>query len=418
MVEMVEIWSKHKLVTKRGGVTINFSDFCKIIYPKYTKSISSQSKFVDTLFCSINNDEFLNKRVSSTMCKLLFSNVDKKHFLTKYIRDGTPIPFPFDEARKFFITYLRKEKEYDIFKAFDIDNSYIHDWDTLIISLTELLEQYCTIDEKLITDDVSTIYKRKVTNALKSTDILEMELLSAQNEICPICGKSLLKRKRDGTLESNYILIHIYPAQETIFSRSYKSLRKPEENVESPLNKILVCKADAKNYITSFDEKNYLRLYDKRHKIQQKIDLKIDFNNIDYSEKVIDLLDFLVNLNNLQYEPKKLSFDAKQIKEKIPNDIDTYQDVLSKVTQYYDVINDYLVAKDWANNIEASTHLTKYIRSISDTLMSKGLNEYEVIWGVTEEIAKRRDHISPIKYQKQAFIIASFFVQHCEVINY
>lgn len=159
-------------------------------------------------------------------------------------------------------------------------------------------------------------------------------------------------------------------------------------------------------------------MYDKRHKIQQKIDLKIDFNNIDYSEKVIDLLDFLVNLNNLQYEPKKLSFDAKQIKEKIPNDIDTYQDVLSKVTQYYDVINDYLVAKDWANNIEASTHLTKYIRSISDTLMSKGLNEYEVIWGVTEEIAKRRDHISPIKYQKQAFIIASFFVQHCEVLSY
>lgn len=414
---MVDIWSKRKLVTK-GGVTIYFSDFCKIIYPAFTKNISSQSEFVDLLFRSVNNTEFLKGLVAKDTEKLLFSNSDKKHFISNTIRVGTPKPFPFDEARKFFVTYLRKEKEYELFKSFKIDSSYIHDWDTFIITLAEMLEQFCSIEENSITDDVADIYKRKVTEALKNTDILEMELLSAQNETCPICGKPLVSRKRNGTIEKNYSLIYIYPKQETIFSSTYKVLRKPEDNLESPLNKILVCKADAKKYNGWIDENTYILLYDKRKKIQQTIDIKIDLDNVDYSSEIIDLLNFLVNLNNLKYENEKLSFDAKKIKDKIPNDLDTYQDVLSKVTKYYDVINNFLVAKDWISNIEAATNLTKYIRSISDALISKGLNEYEVIWGVAEEIAKRKDSINPIKYQKQAFIIASFFVQHCEVLSH
>lgn len=370
------------------------------------------------LFRSVNNTEFLNGLVAKDTEKLLFSNSDKKHFISDPIRVGTPKPFPFDGARKFFVTYLRKEKEYELFKNFKIDSSYIHDWDTFIISLAEMLEQFCSIEEKSITDDVSLIYKRKVTEALKNTDILEMELLSAQNETCPICGKPLVNRRKDGTIEKNYSLIYIYPKQETLFSSTYKALRKPEDNLDSPLNKILVCKADAKKYNGWIDENTYILLYDKRKKIQQTIDIKIDLDNIDYSNDVVDLLNFLVNLNNLKYENKILSFDAKKIKDKIPNDLDTYQDVLSKVTKYYDVINNFLVAKDWISNIEAATNLTKYIRSISDALISKGLSEYEVIWGVAEEIAKRKDSINPIKYQKQAFIIASFFVQHCEVLSH
>lgn len=370
------------------------------------------------LFRSVNNTEFLNGLVAKDTEKLLFSNSDKKHFISDPIRVGTPKPFPFDGARKFFVTYLRKEKEYELFKNFKIDSSYIHDWDTFIISLAEMLEQFCSIEEKSITDDVSLIYKRKVTEALKNTDILEMELLSAQNETCPICGKPLVNRRKDGTIEKNYSLIYIYPKQETLFSSTYKALRKHEDNLDSPLNKILVCKADAKKYNGWIDENTYILLYDKRKKIQQTIDIKIDLDNIDYSNDVVDLLNFLVNLNNLKYENKILSFDAKKIKDKIPNDLDTYQDVLSKVTKYYDVINNFLVAKDWISNIEAATNLTKYIRSISDALISKGLSEYEVIWGVAEEIAKRKDSINPIKYQKQAFIIASFFVQHCEVLSH
>lgn len=328
-----------------------------------------------------------------------------------------PKDFPYDEARKFFITHLRKDKEYEIFKSFNIDNSYLHDWDTFIISLAELLELFCSVDEKLINVDIASIYKSKVTEALKSTDILEMELLSAQHETCPICGKALVTRKKNGTIEKNCSIIHIFPKHETLFSNSYRALRRPEDNPESPLNKILVCKADAKKYAEYMDENTYILLYDKRKKIQQKLDLKIDLDNIDYSDDVVELLNFLVNLNNLKYESKELSFDAKKIKEKIPNDIETYEDVLRKVTKYYDVINDFLVAKDWISDIEAATNLTKYIRAVSDALIAQGKNEYEVIWGVAEEIAKRRDSISPVKYQKQAFIVASFFVQHCEVLS-
>ena len=55
-----------------------------------------------------------------------------------------------------------------------------------------MLEQFCSIDEKNIVDDVASIYKRKVTEVLKNPDILEMNLLSAQNETCPICNKLLI----------------------------------------------------------------------------------------------------------------------------------------------------------------------------------------------------------------------------------
>ncbi len=313
---------------------------------------------------------------------------------------------------------MRKEKEYELFNTFGIDNSYIHDWDTFIISLSDMLEQFCSIDEKNIVDDVASIYKRKVTEVLKNPDILEMNLLSAQNETCPICNKLLITRKKDGTIEKNYSLIYIYPKQETLFSSSYKVLRKPEDNIESPLNKILVCKNDAKKYTENMDENTYILLFDKRKNIQQILDFQTDLDNIDYSNDVIDLLNFLVNLKNVEYKDKQLSFNAMKIKDKIPNDIDTYEDVLKKVTKYYDIINDFLTAKDWSSDLEAATNLTKYIRSISDALIAQGKNEYEVIWGVTEEIAKRKDPISPIKYQKQAFIIASFFVQHCEVLSH
>lgn len=280
-----------------------------------------------------------------------------------------------------------------------------------------MVEQFSTIDEKSIDDDVNAIYKRQVTQALNSSDILELELLSAQNESCPICGAPLVKRKKDGTIEKNCSLVHIFPLQESLFSDLYRALREPPENLESPLNKILLCSIHAKNYKNGFNENMYIQLYDKRKKIQQMLDLKTDIDNVDYSNDVIDLLNFLVNLNNTSYENKELHFDAKKIKEKIPNDIDTYEDVLKKVTKYYDIINNFLVAKDWISDEESSTNLTKYIKSISDALMDSDRNEYEVIWGVAEEIAKRKDPINPIKYQNTAFIIASFFVQHCEVLS-
>lgn len=400
----------------RGGIFITFSQFVQIIQPRTTYS-SNKSKFIVRLFKSIGSTRFIDDEDDYARRLYLGKSGNKTLSISEEIRDSIPNPFRIKKASEFFGKVIIFNRYYELFDAFGISSNYERNNETLVVALSLMFQEYCTKPEDKINTSVRELYFDNFLDNATVEHLDQYKMVQVLNNICPLCGKEpLVISKKDKPALINYELVKIYPDKQNLFLRETIEQYAPligDSNDEK--NKILLGKKCSKKYLDDPQSSDFKKLIDKRRELDKKLRvIEIDNDNEIY-DSINALLDILLNVKNAD-ALTHLEFNALKVKAKIPENTDLYDDVIRRVLKYYPYIDSYLKTQEF-KEIDRATNLCLRVKELSHSLVSSGYSKESVVETLVNRFAKLANAINPEHFKSAAFIIVSYFIQHCEVLT-
>ena len=135
-----------------------------------------------------------------------------------------------------------------------------------------------------------------------------------------------------------------------------------------------------------------------------------DFDPGDAYDKVIEFIQ-----NAEMPDADELSLEAKKLRRKIPVEYNVlYKAIRDLARSSYKEIYDYL-EKNEAKYTDGSTFIGRKIKTLSDSLMAKGLNPQEVYDAIVSALVSKFPDDK--NAQNACYYLVAFFTVHCEVLN-
>lgn len=240
-------------------------------------------------------------------------------------------------------------------------------------------------------------------------------LLSQVNRVCPLCDEPLFYQKGKQTYKK-YEIAHIYPLNPT---QDEIELLKHEEKLSNDVN-------DEKNAIAlceichgKFDKPRTVQEYRKVFQIKKDLIKKSTqeylWKQYGLENEISKIIDSLYSSDNLNDNNEcEITFDPKKVDEKLNNTISklTKRNIKNNVSDYYIFIKNRLSDLDKENeNKSESISLQIKLYYLKQCEFSS--NQQEIFENIVRWITVK----SRTNSHDAAEIIASFFVQNCEIFK-
>ncbi len=246
------------------------------------------------------------------------------------------------------------------------------------------------------------------------TQAEELALTTQVGGYCPLCDKPLFYTKK-GRNYKYYELAHIYPLNPTDEEvEELKDVTRLHADVNHPDNQISLC---VKCH-TRFDKPRTCAEYQELAAIKQKlIDKQAQRSLINEYPLEADIERVIARLHEIESSDKAkadLQLDAKSLDEKFDNSLPglTRRKIKHAVTDYYPHIKrgfrDLELQTPMAAELIYSQVRTYYLKQ-----KSLGLSQPQIFANVVEWLRVTTHSESP----EAPEIVASFFVQNCEVFD-
>ena len=246
-------------------------------------------------------------------------------------------------------------------------------------------------------------------NRKNPTQNQEQLFFSEVHGICPLCGRNLMGKGNKNYVK-NYEIAHIYPCNPTANDLKVLAGVKPPSDTEVYENKIALCLICHNEY----DADKTLSKYKELRKIKDGIIESESIKNImgDYSleENIRDIIYNLLNVNDDSLAKVPLSNSALRVKEKIEDD---YSLLRRKIE--FNVINYFKVVEEYFKRYDLGTYenISIQIRSFYVKCCSLSGDKNKIFGEIVNWIKSKTGNTDGVACE----IIASFFVQKCEVFD-
>jgi hypothetical protein len=246
------------------------------------------------------------------------------------------------------------------------------------------------------------------------TQAEQVSLTTQVGGFCPLCDAELFYKKRSGTYKA-YELAHIYPLNPT--PEEHKELagvRHLSVDVNHPDNIIALCTPCH----TKFDKPRTLEEYEKLVSIKQRALDKVAHRalNSEYplEAQIRSIVSRLHTVAIGENDTTDLDFDPKRMDDKfLPTmPIPTRRKIKHAVTDYYSHIR-RLFAEVEHQDPMSSQLIFAQVRTFYFKQKSLNLPQSAIFANVVEWIRTTAD----AQTLEAAEIVASFFVQNCEVFE-
>jgi uncharacterized protein YbaR (Trm112 family) len=241
----------------------------------------------------------------------------------------------------------------------------------------------------------------------------EMILYDQVDGICPLCAEPLLYEK--SKKEKVFEIAHIYPLNP---KPTEVALLKNEEILSTDLNHIdnliLLCPTCHTKFDKPRTVEEYRELVALKKKMIQKNNIYGEFNSYKIEEEIHEVLELLTSGLSVGLEENKLSYDALKVSKKADDTLDslTLRDIETDVLNYYITIKHKFVD---INKTKSGSFdkLSLQVKHFYENLKLTGVSQEDLYDGVIEWLNHKTNNHS----RRACRIIASFFVQNCEVLS-
>ncbi|MFX3640461.1 MAG: ABC-three component system protein [Candidatus Pristimantibacillus sp.] len=255
--------------------------------------------------------------------------------------------------------------------------------------------------------------KKKANPRIKIGSNNEMILYDQVDGICPLCAKPLMydKTKKEKVFE----IAHIYPLNPT---PSELVLLKDEEVLSTDLNHIdnliLLCPTCHTKFDKPRTVAEYKKLLALKKRLIHKNKVYGQFNAYKIEEEINVVLEMLVSEVPSDLEENKLKYDALRVSEKADNTLTalTRRDIENDVVDYYITIKQRFVDLN-KSRTGSFDLLSSQVKTFYTELKVSGISQEDIFDGIIEWFNKKTNNHS----RPACRIIASFFVQNCEVLS-
>jgi hypothetical protein len=241
----------------------------------------------------------------------------------------------------------------------------------------------------------------------------EVALVSQVENICPVCGEALFYKK-NGRAYKSYEIAHVYPLNpteaEAILLDGQERLSADINHVDNLIPMCLLCHG-------KFDKPRtlpeYLDLLQKKKDVIARAEqrqLEHDYQLQDDIERVVDALDENVPL----IAETELVFDVKSVDEKFSETMPTQarRKIRLNVTDYFVFVRERFQYLDRENPGMANL-ISSQVKTFYLVQKRNGRTQQQIFSGIVSWINSKTQP----KTIEAAEIVASFFVQNCEVFE-
>lgn len=238
-------------------------------------------------------------------------------------------------------------------------------------------------------------------------------LVSQVNRVCPLCAQSLFYRKGNRTYK-NYELAHIYPLNPT---KEEQELLKDEKRLAKDVNEenniIPLCKDCHGKFDNPRTVEEYRMLYGMKENLIKRSAQEEIWKEYHIESEITKVIKALYASNNADAR-SEIEFDPKAVDEKLNQSITglTKRKIKNNVSDYYLFIRDTFAELD-QNDIDLSDTISAQVKTYYLKQKRMGLSQQEIYENIVSWLtAKTKPETSDATE-----IIASFFVQNCEVFS-
>jgi hypothetical protein len=251
------------------------------------------------------------------------------------------------------------------------------------------------------------------TKRSKYSEADQVALMTQVEGVCPRCGVALFYKK-GGKTHKLYELAHIYPLNPTPEEEAILTGEKRlHEDVNHPDNIIPLCG----NCHTKFDKPRAVDEYRELYKIkealianQKQASIRTSYQlELDITHVIQALYDVdpTSNQAELSYDPKSLS---EKLKDSLPTPLK--QKIRHNVSDYYQTVRNRLLDLE-KENPGVSDLILAQVKSFYLKQKTLSLEQEKIFSNVVAWLEVK----TKPKTVEAAEILASFFVQNCEVFE-
>ena len=247
--------------------------------------------------------------------------------------------------------------------------------------------------------------RKKYSNAQNAT------LLSQVNRLCPLCAEPLFYKKK-GKSYKNYEIAHIYPLNPSdTESTLLASEDKLTEDVNDEDNVIPLCEICHGKFDKPRTVDEYRSLYNLKKYLIDRSGQEAIWKRYAIEDEISEIIDAIYNDPELENE-SEIIFLPKKVDEKLDGTISrpTKRKIKSNVRDYYIYIKNKFSSLDQAKG-DISEVISLQIKTYYLKQKQMGFDQQVIFDNITAWIyAKTKPRTTDA-----AEILASFFVQNCEI---
>lgn len=236
-------------------------------------------------------------------------------------------------------------------------------------------------------------------------------LFNQVDGICPLCDTPLLYEK-NGSTYKQYELAHIYPLNPT--SEELTILANEERlsaDVDHENNLIPLCKICHQQYDKPRTVAEYRNLVKIKKELIKKSEQKDLWHQYQIEKDILKIIDALYSEQPLDYD---ITFEPKEVDKKLNGSISnlTKHKIKNNVSNYYTFVKKGFASID-SENPGAADLISLQVKHYYLKQKQQGLSQQEIYTNIVDWIMVKTNPSS----NEPADILASFFVQNCEVFE-
>lgn len=245
----------------------------------------------------------------------------------------------------------------------------------------------------------------------KYSNAQSVALLSQVNRICPLCAEPLFYKKRGKSFKS-YEIAHIYPLNPTPEEKvllEHEELLSEDVNDEN--NVIPLCEICHGKFDKPRTVKEYRTLFQIKRRLIERSGQEAIWKTYALEDEISKIIEAIYDDPELEDEVE-IEFVPKKVDEKLDSTISrpTKTKIKSNVREYFVFIQSKFYELDGAK-LDLSEIISLQIKTYYLKQKNMGLNQQEIFENIVAWIhAKTKP-----KTGDAAEILASFFIQNCEI---
>lgn len=245
----------------------------------------------------------------------------------------------------------------------------------------------------------------------KYSEAQNVALLSQVNRVCPLCSE-LLFYKKGGKSYKNFEIAHIYPLNPT---NEEKILLQYEERLSDDVNDennvIPLCEICHGKFDKPRTTEEYRRIFEIKKGLIERSGQEAIWKRYEIEEEIGKVIEAIYENPDIEGEVE-IEFNPKEVDEKLDSTISrpTKIKIKNNVREYFTFIRSKFSELDSAemdlSEIISLQIKTYYVKQKNMGISQQAIFENIVAWIYVKTKPKTND---------AAEIIASFFIQNCEI---
>lgn len=258
------------------------------------------------------------------------------------------------------------------------------------------------------------VYVINRENRISNSSVLseDIPLLAEADYECPICHSPLVEYVKN-TPVKKYEVVKIFPEDTSAFASEFALIPKPK-HIDSPLNKMALCRDHAEEYVLEPTVEDYTKLKDIKDRLAATYALRIDINDAALEDEIQSVLHGLAGITD-DTVLEELPLDALRLDQKIlPENHLLKNDEMTRVLRYYNFIDNIFSAmdRDGTGDFEL---IASEVEVAYKKLDNGQLSQEEIVDQLAEWI-KNKSGVGS-KNMRACHIVVAYFIQNCEVFR-